>query len=286
MPKFFGQYLLEHDILTKEQLLKAIAYQRSKSEKLGDLAIKKRYLTKSDVAKISREQLRTDMMFGELAVRMNYLTPDQLRELLTLQESSHIFLGEAIVESGFLSKQELDSALENFRKEESQETLEFVLPENVPYRMFLATVSDMAVKLLRRSANILVKASPTKTEQYYTLNLYLIAIVNISGEIKGKCAFKLSRHMATLLAQRFTHNNELADEELIGDAIGEFLNTICGNAAAKLISSGTSIEISNPTIFWNTKTDLLQFDKEEIATTIPLFTSEGFAELLFIARTA
>lgn len=285
MAKFFGQYLLEKDILTKEQLLKAISYQRSKSEKLGDLAIKKRYLTKSEVAKISREQIRTDMMFGELAVRMQYLTQDQLRELLTLQESSHIFLGEAIVELGFLSKQQLAQALENFRKEESEDAPEIVLPDDLPYRLFLSTVSDMAIKLLRRSANILVKTSPIKTEQYYTLNLYLIALVNVSGEINGRCALKLNRHIATLLAQRFTHNDELTDEELIGDAIGEFLNTICGNAATKLTTSGTSMEINNPIILWNTKAELLQFEKMEFATVIPLFTSEGFAEILFITKT-
>lgn len=285
MPKFFGHYLLEQDLLTKEQLLKAISYQRSKSEKLGDLAIKKGFLTKNEVAKIRREQLRTDMMFGELAVRMNYLTPEQIKELLTIQESSHIFLGEAIIELGFLSKEQLEAELEKFRQEELTESLELAMPENIPNRLFLTVLNDLAVKLFRRVADIQIKGASPKTEQYYTLNPYLISLSQITGDINGKCALKLTRNVAIFLAQQFTHNDALTDEELIGDAVGEFLNILCGNTASKLVTSGTTIEVHSPTAIWSDKNDMLQFDKDEFATVFPFFTSEGFAELLFISRT-
>lgn len=285
MAKFFGQYLLEQDLLTKDQLLKAIAYQRSRSEKLGDLAIKKNYLTKNEVAKIHREQLRTDMLFGELAIKLHYLTPEQVKELLTIQESSHIFLGEAIVELGFLSKEQLNTALDNFRKEESAEPLELVFPDDVPYRVFLTAISDIAIKLLRRVAGILVKTGHPKTELHYTINPYLISVIQLTGDIQGKCALKLTRSFATLLAQRFTRNDGLEDEELIADAIKEFLNTLCGNTATKLVSSGTSINMDAVPNLWSAKTEVLQFEQGEFAIAIPFFTSEGFAELLFISKT-
>ena len=54
--KFFGQYLLEKNIITPQQLIEAVEYQESKNLKFGEYALSKGYLTAKDVEKIQNEQ--------------------------------------------------------------------------------------------------------------------------------------------------------------------------------------------------------------------------------------
>ena len=79
--QFFGNYLLEKDIITTEQLLDALQEQSKVHLKLGTLAIHEGYMTAGEVDNIIIMQTHQDKKFGELAIEEGYLTEEQVNAL-------------------------------------------------------------------------------------------------------------------------------------------------------------------------------------------------------------
>jgi len=73
--KFFGQYLLEKNIIKPRDLLEAVEYQESKNLKFGEYAISKGYVTEKDIERFQKEQKKVDMLFGELASKYSTCAP-------------------------------------------------------------------------------------------------------------------------------------------------------------------------------------------------------------------
>ena len=80
--KFFGQFLLERNVINAKNLLEAIRFQESRNMKFGEYSISKGYLEKVQVKRLHEEQKRNDMMIGELAVKLEMLTEEQVEEIL------------------------------------------------------------------------------------------------------------------------------------------------------------------------------------------------------------
>ncbi len=84
---FFGNYLLEKDIITTEQLLDALQEQSKVHLKLGTLAIHEGYMTAGEVDNIIIMQTHQDKKFGELAIEEGYLTEEQVNALFRGSET-------------------------------------------------------------------------------------------------------------------------------------------------------------------------------------------------------
>ena len=109
---FFGEYLLNRDIITREQLEEAVRVQRENNVLLGTLAIQRDYLEESRLTELLEEQHRLNRKLGELAVEKGYLNDEQLQELLKIQSGNYLYLGESLVRQGFLSKESMLEHLE------------------------------------------------------------------------------------------------------------------------------------------------------------------------------
>ena len=72
--QFFGNYLLNKNIITQEQLLLALNKQSKTHVKIGTLAIHAGYMTASEAEQIFIMQTHRDKRFGELAVEMGYMS--------------------------------------------------------------------------------------------------------------------------------------------------------------------------------------------------------------------
>ncbi|MEW5944627.1 MAG: chemotaxis protein CheX [bacterium] len=286
VPKFFGQYLLEREILTSRQLVEAINYQRSKVLKLGEIALSKGFLTEKDVAKIHNEQKRTDMMFGELAVRMKMLTEEQLQEILTIQQNSHIYLGEAIVARGFLTLEELEKYLEGFKKEQILvPPIEVMIAEEIENKETMTVTVDMTCKMLRRIGDMLSKTGQLRYEDKAAKNLGVIATLDFKGDVSSRYMLNCSWNVAHQVARKTFKNEELPfDMELIADTIGEFVNVTCGNVRAKMLELGKRLEIEPPSTHMDSRTPEMALDKKEQAVIVPVYTPIGELEVALIER--
>jgi len=101
--KFFGRFLLRKGIITEDQLLDAVNYQKEMNRRIGAVAVERKLLTKKQVESVLEEQKKVDMPFGEIAVGLKYLTRKKLDDLLFLKNVNHVYLGEALLTKGYLT---------------------------------------------------------------------------------------------------------------------------------------------------------------------------------------
>ena len=287
VPKFFGQYLLEKEVLTRDQLIEAINYQRSKVLKLGEIALAKGYLTEKEIAKVHNEQRRTDKMFGELAVGMNLLTEARLKQILTIQQNNHIYLGEAIVALGYLDQARLEKELGAFK--ESQKVLppvEVMIAEDIEHKDVMIAVVDITGKMLRRVADLLSKTGQLRYEDKAIKNLGVASFIELKGNLVSRIILNCTWDVAHHIARKTFKNESLPfDEELIIDTTAEFTNIICGNVRARLLENGKVFEISPPNTLPDSKQTDIKLDKKEQAVIIPAYTPTGELEVGLITKT-
>lgn len=286
MARFFGQYLLEKGALTREQLLEALAKQRSKVEKIGELAVRHGYLKEADVEKIRNEQQRTDLFFGQLAVKLGYLTDAQVGELLNVQRSNHVYLGEILVDLKFMTKEQVDHELKLFKEEEGEDRKGAVLavPKDFPYQAVLSVIADATEKHFRRVSDMLVKISGVDQEKGETDNPYISVFIDLKGDIKGSLLLRLSKDAAIHVVKQFAKNQVpfKEDDEFIKDAVAEFFNILAGNLLSKFMEIGKSCDITVPRTFFKSEQKALSIGNGSTAFTIPLATTEGFSSISFI----
>ncbi|MBN1949563.1 MAG: chemotaxis protein CheX [Bacteroidales bacterium] len=280
IPKFFGQYLLEKGLITADQLLKAINYQRNMISKIGEIGIRINYLNENQVAHINSYQRKVDIKFGELAVAMNYLTDEQLTEILTIQKNNHIYLGEAIVILGYVSSEIMEQELKLFHQEQTELVgLENLIPNNHRARVQLLPVVDITVKMMRRIGDLLAKIGDIQ-ESSSIDNLYLTTFVEFSS-IKGfKYFLNLPEKVAFTICQQLYQRLDMdITNEILKDAVGEFTNIICGNIRAELLEVGKLINITIPVTILRSEVETFKFNDGESVISFPSMTTEGNFEV-------
>jgi hypothetical protein len=127
-----GEYLVEHGIIVKEQLEKALQeQQRLMSEfhgtrfPLGDTLVKLNMLTPAKLATVLVEQQQEKIgplqkrpeYLGEYMISKRVITQEQLKEILRVQiqlrqKGQNMLLGELLVRSGYVTKEALESVLQ------------------------------------------------------------------------------------------------------------------------------------------------------------------------------
>lgn len=293
MNKFFGQFLLERDVITREGLLLALKHQRESTKKLGEIAIARGYLTQKDVDFLHRKQQSVDLKFGELAVQEGLLTEDQVKELMNIQVNNHILLGKSLLDLGLVNEEKLREELRAYREEEYMQVLmEIEVPERVEIEglrngKLFYILGDVTIKMLLRVADVYCKTSDVKVELGYTINPYYCITIPTYGETSAKFLFKLSRHLARRIASKMLQKEDPGslDESIIADAVGEFLNIVCGNVYSRALrEEGRDFQFSIPEIVNNNEQEVIFFDRKEKSIVLPLFTSEGFAEIQLVER--
>ncbi len=113
---FLGQFLVRKGLVTEEQLLDAVGYQKSTNELIGVLAVKRNFLTPEQVDEILDRQREADLPFGQIALERGLMTQKQLQELLTAQNAGYVFLGEALIAKGHLTSDQFVKATNEYGK--------------------------------------------------------------------------------------------------------------------------------------------------------------------------
>jgi CheY-specific phosphatase CheX len=246
--KFFGQYLLEKNIITPQQLIEAVEYQESKNLKFGEYALLKGYMTEKDIERIQNEQKRVDMQFGELAVKLNILTSAQIWEILTRQKNDHIFIGEALLQKGFLTPDVLQRELTLFKEDQSQYVAgEIMIPDGAANPEVIKSIVDLTQKMLQRVAYLNVKVGDGFISHNEPQKNFLLISVSMRGNLKYEYAFSSSQEISEVIASGVMGEDvKSEDREGISDGVKEFCNIACGNIIAKLSQQGKSMDISPP----------------------------------------
>ena len=251
--QFFGEYLIENWVVTREQLLEALELQEFRNLKFGELASRKGFLDEEQVATVHHQQLVEDRRFGDIAVEMGFMPADQVMEILTLQKNSYLFLGEALLELGHISEDILERELTLFTEDQARYQLERVgVPSKMSARMAIVACVDLTQKLFVRVVGILLKtgrpelflggAIPAREAE-----CVLTVGVRIGGCRQLHYLLSVSHDVAVAIASKVLKEDATRESfDLIEDAVREFCNFVCGNAAAKLAQQGIQVDIQSP----------------------------------------
>ena len=115
--QFFGHFLLEKQILTSEQLLRALTEQANTRIKLGTLAIHAGLMTANEVERVIILQTKQDQRFGEIAVEKGYLTSEQVNDLIERQSPEYLVLGQILVEQNIITHAQFEQLLSEYQTE-------------------------------------------------------------------------------------------------------------------------------------------------------------------------
>lgn len=246
--RFFGQYLLEKNIITTRQLIEAAEYQESRNLRFGEYAKSKGYLTDRDIHRIQAEQKRSDLFFGEVAVRLGILTVQQVSEILTMQRNDHIYIGAVLVQRGFITREALERELALFKEDQSKYSAgEVSVPAGAGNADAIKDMVNITMRMLKRMAGMNVKPG----EGYLSANEpeknFAVVTIVLSGSHRYEYILSVPLPAAVQIASGVIGENASGEtDEVIVDGVKEFCNIVCGNIAAKMAQRGKDIDIYPP----------------------------------------
>lgn len=248
--KFFGQFLVEKGVVTREVLLQAIELQESVNLSFGATAMAMGLLTEADIEKVHNAQRCEDLRFGDMAVKLELLTADQMQQVLTRQKNGHLYIGEALVKVGGLSADDLPRYLDEFKADQAQYATDTVsIPAGLANPNIWEMVVDLSRKMLTRVALLTFRPEPCfVANRLPRKDVY--AAMDFSGDVSGCYLMGVSTDAQARIARAILKEANVDEEpkEVLDDTVMEFINVVCGNIAAKAAQLGKSIEIAPPRI--------------------------------------
>ena len=289
--QFFGNYLLSHELITKEQLLAAMEQKNTKRPKLGTIAMHAGYMSASEVEHIHILQTHQDRKFGELAIEVGILTPEQVDELLCSQTPDYLALGQALIDAGvidnfewerliieYISENEiydLDSAEDS--KEKVEQLFRHYLAESEDARD-----NDVAVMYCSLLFNNLVRFigddfTPVLGTRIIEYPKNFCVSQSICGRYNIKMYIDMPEEVCIEFASRYVGDEFYDFDEYVEAAVADFANLHNGLFCVN-VSNTDNIELvlDPPT----TEEDMLLFF-EDTAFLMPIIYPFGTVNFIF-----
>lgn len=280
--KFFGQFLVEQGIISRDILVKAIALQESRNKSIGDIVQELGFMKEAEVVKVNQAQRTVDLRFGDLAVKMGLLTDEQMKKALARQAESHMYIGNAIVQVGGLKPEELQRYLDEFKADQSKYATDRVdIPPNIPHAALWEMMADMSYKMFTRVARLTFRPAPTQL----TTRLepaHIAAAMDFTGDVRCRYIMSASPDVQTQIAKAMLGEENVAHEpkEVLDDTVMEFINVVCGNIAAKSAQLGKTLDILPPELL--DTTGGLEIPSGYTGLLFPICIADGYASIAII----
>jgi len=246
--KFFGQFLVERGVVSREKLLEAVELQESRNLKLGEMALDMGYVTPADIQRAHNAQLSKDMRLGDLLVSMGILTNAQLHDVITHQKNSHLYIGEALVLVNALSSAQLQQQLEAFKEDQAEYITNGIeLPDGLPNVPILEMMADLTFKMITRVLHLQYRIGKCECVSNVKPN-HMFAAMPINGDVEAAYILSVSTGLQKTIARAILHEEDVESEpaEVLEDTVMEFINIVCGNVAAKASQIGKILNIEPP----------------------------------------
>ncbi|MFJ7952581.1 hypothetical protein ACIQZG_13745 [Lysinibacillus sp. NPDC096418] len=262
--QYFGHYLLNRELITREQLADALEFQKSVHVKFGVIAVDEEYMTPVQVEEVHEKQKQMDKRFGEIAVELGYLTNEQVDKLISSQKQGHLFLAQALVNRGYMTIEQFADALNDYKRENSLSDDQFEAIRNGSIELLVENILDVKdiekkakfgqylslfAKSMIRFIDDQVFLEIAKLEDKYPEswlvrqeilgNAPLFTAIDVSEEV--------FLHMASIYAEE-----ELTEiDEFAEDAVSEFLNLHNGIYLVNMSNWGTELTMNPQEVIKN-----------------------------------
>ncbi len=270
--QLFGSYLLNNNLVSRDQLTDALEYQNTVRLKLGVMAVNSGFMTAEQVNKVHDMQATVDKKFGEIAIDMGFLNNGKLEILLSTQKSGHLLLGQAMVDKNYMSLEQFEKALNSYKNEHSLSDEQFNSLQNED---------------LDEIINIFYNFNLSSDEYFYKEYLFLL-IRNIvrfvdtdfkileitsirefkfewmaSQEIKGvkqlNTFLEAEEYNFIKFAGKYAKEEYSNNDDYTKAAVGEFLNQVNGLFLVNMSNNNLELELNPQEIF--SKGDLTELSE-------------------------
>jgi CheY-specific phosphatase CheX/mannitol/fructose-specific phosphotransferase system IIA component len=246
--KFFGQFLVEQGLVSRDALISAIDLQDQKNLKLGEMAVSMGYITQADIERAHNAQMSKDMKLGDLLVEMGFLTLTQLNDVITRQKNTHLYIGEALVLVGALTSENLQKHLADFKADQAQYVSDGIeLPPNIANSKIWEMTADLTYKMITRILDLQFRPGKCFISDALAPN-FMMAAMDFSGDVEARYLISVSEGLQKSVAKAILHEKSVDSEstEVLEDTVMEFVNVVCGNVAAKASQMGVIMNINPP----------------------------------------
>lgn len=283
---FFGQYLLQKGIISKEQLLRILEIQGEVNRKIGQLAIEEGLLLPEHIDNILKVQKRINKYFGQLAIQMGILSEEKLAHLLRRQRERYIEIEDIIIRENMLPKEVLKKELELFKTLEEGDQGVFNMrwvSKHIQQGFIYETFIEQTLKLVMRLAGMFVMEGECTFERKEFHSHGVFIKISVSGDSHWSYFLNMSQNLANQIATAMLETDAANTGEngnLNIEAATEFVNIVCGNAIGKLDGKGIKLEITPPTTQLMSTDQKFSFKSNEQVLCIPILVPEGDLELI------
>lgn len=266
--QFLGHFLLDEGYVNAETLKDVLKYQDRIRMKLGVLAIDMKLLTPEQVDDIYHTQSRQDKRFGEIAIEKKYLNPMQLDELLFAQKSEHLRLIQALVDKNLFSLEEAEEILDKYKVKNqlTDEAMEIMKRDDVDgmidiFLDFDETFDQETCRnyyaLLIRNMIRFVDRNIWFEEMQKTQNYKAPYLITQVLEGRDRIMTGIAGDAGTLLqfAAQFAKEDLEEMDDMMEDAVGEFLNLHNGIFTVNMSDQGREMDLEPQVFLTNAKLD-------------------------------
>ena len=267
--KYFGQFLFDKGVVSREDLLRAVTLQEQKNLRLGELSVTAEYiaelqcqkklklgelatamenLSRMDAKRTRDKEFPIGMTLEDLLIELGLMAQNQLNQVISRNRMNHPDLGEALVLVGALGSEQLARCREEFEVDQAHYTAERIeLPEGIADRSTWEMAAGLTRQMIFEVFNLPFSPGQCRTISAADTN-FMMAAMDMSGDLEARYIISVSEKLQLAVAKAILEEDCVDGEtkELLEDTVLEFLNVVCGNVAAKCSQLGKIVNISPP----------------------------------------
>ncbi len=282
--QLFGKYLVKEKIINEAALESILSEQTKIRVKLGMIAVADKIITQEQAEEINKIQLEQDKRFGDIAIEKGYLTQLQVKDLLNEQGSPYMQFLQVLVEKTDIKVSKIDEYLEGFQKEQGFDEMEALKRDDVD--ILLPIFAYASKKYVTDIVGLVIRnITRFVTNNYYIGHIQSVESLEYRCMVTQRSKGDVDICVGFAMVEENLSFNKIANgyigEKLDGrnsdiyDAVGEFINCICGLMATFLAHHGINVDI-NPQICYENQI------AKGAAHIIPIYI-EGHEFKLYIA---
>jgi CheY-specific phosphatase CheX len=277
--KFFGEFLIEKKVVTKEQLDKAVTLARKSNLAFGETARTMGLITLDDVGRVWAAQRKEDLNFGDLCVKMGLLTTEQMKQVAEVQKKTRIRMGDALVKLGYITAEDLPKLLDEYDADQAP----YYTPKDpprpkVPNEDLWELYAERAYNMFTRVIRLAFKPDQCSLVDGIDPNDTVVSM-RMTGDAPCCFVLSVSAEIRDAIARAMMRDVDISSEprEVLVDAVREFVNIICGSIASKVALTGREIDYTSAEVL-DVK-DRFCPSPESKGLLFPLHLVEGRAEV-------
>ena len=277
--KFFGQFLIEKKLITKEDLQKAVVLTRKSNLLFGETARSMGLISHADVERVHAAQRKEDLNFGDLCVKMGLLTEEQMKQVAEVQKKNRLRLGDALVTLGCITAGDLPALLTEYDADQAPYYTATTPPRPmVPNEDLWELYADRAYNMFTRVTKLDFKPDQRSVVEGVDPNDTVVAM-RMTGDAPCCFVLSVSADIRDAIARTMMREEDISSEprEVLVDAVREFVSIICGSIASKCAQMGRKTDYKSAVVL--DVQDRFCPSSESKALLFPLHVAEGRAEI-------